>query len=441
MLGVEHCFPWVVWPMTAESDGESATEEGASLDMDRLAQVREQQARNFAQGWPYRQQIAAMGMERHAPREQHAHRTSPQRFVEGWQYRRRDKHACDEAPRKVHRVHVDGVRTLYPDLVYVVRAVGASGDVRSIVVASLDDLVSLQMRLLRTGVCSASLPLALHDDEGTALKTERQHATVAGWLSAQVDDAAAAQALNDFFPCPSYLSLVRERPSRSPDWVTSRMRPNKLQAAQRRLAFALAELGPAETDSSKQLATCEAIDLLCTDLQDVVGSQIQGIDYPSTPPTPDALNAAAKIDDATEMRRLIECGADVDGIGSFTQTALETAVLSWGASWGSRWSTAAAAAPSAAVALLLDAGADPNLSASFDQKSPLMLAASRGHAELVRQLLDGGADLFRLDRDGRSVFDMGSTPPGGTWTRETGRRRNVQELLRARARSHGPPTE
>ena len=74
------------------------------------AQVREQQARNFAQGWPYRQQIAAMDMERRAPREQHAHRTSPQRFVEGWQYRRRDKHACDEAPRKVHRVHVDGVR-------------------------------------------------------------------------------------------------------------------------------------------------------------------------------------------------------------------------------------------------------------------------------------------------------------------------------------------
>ena len=32
--------------------------------MDRLAQVREQQARNFAEGWPYRQQIAAMDMER-----------------------------------------------------------------------------------------------------------------------------------------------------------------------------------------------------------------------------------------------------------------------------------------------------------------------------------------------------------------------------------------
>ena len=65
------------------------------------------------------------------------------------------------------------------------------------------------------------------------------------------DHPRAASVIAKFLPTPSYLSLVIDTPSPSAPWVSDnwarrgvRATPTRLQAAQRRLAFALAELTP-----------------------------------------------------------------------------------------------------------------------------------------------------------------------------------------------------
>lgn len=59
------------------------------------------------------------------------------------------------------------------------------------------------------------------------------------------------------------------------------------------------------------------------------------------------------------------------------------------------------------VQALLDDGADINLADPFDgkQRTALMTAAERGHAEVVKELLKRGAKVTTFDLDGHSVFD------------------------------------
>jgi len=53
---------------------------------------------------------------------------------------------------------------------------------------------------------------------------------------------------------------------------------------------------------------------------------------------------------------------------------------------------------------LLKAGADPNISSGADGSTPLMIAAGEGNVKLINMLLDAGADLNAMDKNGDSVL-------------------------------------
>ena len=56
------------------------------------------------------------------------------------------------------------------------------------------------------------------------------------------------------------------------------------------------------------------------------------------------------------------------------------------------------------VRLLLEAGADPNIHKTPPIQTPLMAASAQGHIEIVRMLLDAGAKVETLDEDGWSAI-------------------------------------
>ncbi len=57
------------------------------------------------------------------------------------------------------------------------------------------------------------------------------------------------------------------------------------------------------------------------------------------------------------------------------------------------------------VELLLEAGADPNATDAGEVWTPLMFAAGEGQMEVVRTLLDHGADAAMVDGDGDVAAD------------------------------------
>jgi len=138
------------------------------------------------------------------------------------------------------------------------------------------------------------------------------------------------------------------------------------------------------------------------DVQEQIGSEMTGIDYPRSQPTPEALVAAARTAGTTrvqqgrdihrkeervrqhgrlELKRMIDAGADVDGETAFKDTALKAA---------------AGSGNTAAIDLLLDAGASVDLcGATYLQHTPLLVAAKAGHAKATALLLSRGADPNR----------------------------------------------
>lgn len=92
------------------------------------------------------------------------------------------------------------------------------------------------------------------------------------------------------------------------------------------------------------------------------------------------------------VRLLIDKGADLDrhdGVMGFT-------ALGWAAHSDDR----------PILELLLEAGATVDLTGNDYQRSPLMVAALQGHAEVVAALLAAGADLQAQTRDGRNALSM-----------------------------------
>lgn len=63
----------------------------------------------------------------------------------------------------------------------------------------------------------------------------------------------------------------------------------------------------------------------------------------------------------------------------------------------------------AMVTLLLEAGADPNLSTVRWSLTPLMVAARWGNTEVLRLLLAAGADTEARTSDGRAAIDFART--------------------------------
>jgi ankyrin repeat protein len=97
------------------------------------------------------------------------------------------------------------------------------------------------------------------------------------------------------------------------------------------------------------------------------------------------------------------------------------------------------------VAVLLDAGANPNL-ANRDGLTPLMYAAGQGRLELVRLLLAHGADVTAKALDGKHGLagcDRGGGHPGAAGSAgEAGRGRGTTLARRsgraARSAASGP---
>ena len=214
------------------------------------------------------------------------------------------------APERVTALGIVGVRTSLPTVQglgykppgvkYIIRGAGSNGVARAYVSATLDQLAVLRAELHNAGVGAATdnifyLPPSL------AVGQANQASVLDEWLTAQLSDELAAPILNKFLPCPSYLALVCADPSPSPSWIRpgSRVKPTRLQAAQRRLAFALAELEPPDesesTDMPVWLSSSLIVDLLCGDVQEQIGLGMSGIQYPHTQPTPEALVAASRV--------------------------------------------------------------------------------------------------------------------------------------------------
>ncbi|EHK41615.1 putative ankyrin repeat protein [Trichoderma atroviride IMI 206040] len=128
-----------------------------------------------------------------------------------------------------------------------------------------------------------------------------------------------------------------------------------------------------------------------------------------------ALHVAAKFGSDTVVQILIEHGADVTAETEYGETALEFAAWNgheaivrlllehldgedseaWLAT--SRIFDVAMAGDVEAMQLLLDQGADISTAEDYEGKTPLHMAASRGHVALSRLLLENGADVDAID--------------------------------------------
>jgi len=100
----------------------------------------------------------------------------------------------------------------------------------------------------------------------------------------------------------------------------------------------------------------------------------------------DLMNAAAHgfID---EIRRLVQAGADVNGVTTGTWTALDDAVQSHQLD---------------AAKVLLQLGANPN--GKPNEVTPLMRASLRGDTDIVLALIQGGANVNLADPEGRTAL-------------------------------------
>jgi outer membrane protein assembly factor BamB len=105
--------------------------------------------------------------------------------------------------------------------------------------------------------------------------------------------------------------------------------------------------------------------------------------------TPDALWAAAKAGDATEIERLLAAGVDPNARYEYDFNALLYAAIGGHAD---------------VVRVLLEHGADANAHDSLNHFTPLAMAATGGHCEVVRLLAARGADP-----DARDLY-AGKTP-------------------------------
>lgn len=90
----------------------------------------------------------------------------------------------------------------------------------------------------------------------------------------------------------------------------------------------------------------------------------------------DELRRAAGTGDVAKVKELLDKGTDVNAANSYGATAL---------------ASAADRGHTEVVKLLLDRGANPDTQDTFYKLKPLSWAAQRGHVEIVRLLLDHGA--------------------------------------------------
>jgi ankyrin repeat protein len=121
---------------------------------------------------------------------------------------------------------------------------------------------------------------------------------------------------------------------------------------------------------------------------------------------------AAQSSDTELMRLLLAYGADPKIATNHGDTALSaTAGIGWVEGVTYEWSKEANVE---AVRILLDLGLDPN-SANREGRTPLMGAALKGRSEVIRLLVERGADLNQRDKGSRDTVNANSAMAGHTW--------------------------
>ena len=191
-----------------------------------------------------------------------------------------------------------------------------------------------------------------------------------------------------------YLAAVYRRPFDSrPGWARDdrgwEARPTVLEAAQRRLAFALSLAASRPPAQRKPRATAP-VEMLVADVVEMVGRGVVGLDYPASPPSVQALVSASRANDKRELAAQIAAGADVDGADADGWTALV-----WAADNDDG---------DACVEVLVNAGAQLDLP-NRKGWTALMSAVSEGKTSIVQQLLSGGADVNIANADGYTAID------------------------------------
>ena len=92
------------------------------------------------------------------------------------------------------------------------------------------------------------------------------------------------------------------------------------------------------------------------------------------------------------------------------------------------------------VAMLLDAGADPNSLYPTGGQTSLHLAAFNGHLPVVELLIKRGADVNRLDKNGKTPLDYALMQTAGESSAVLARRQAIADILRAAGGRHGAAT-
>jgi uncharacterized protein len=121
---------------------------------------------------------------------------------------------------------------------------------------------------------------------------------------------------------------------------------------------------------------------------------------------------AAQSGDTALMKLLLAHGADPKAATNHGDTALSAAAgIGWVEGVTYEWSKEENVE---AVRMLLDLGLDPN-SANKEGRTPLMGAALKGRNDVVRLLVERGADLNKRDIGSRDTVNANSQMAGHTW--------------------------
>ncbi|KZT09294.1 ankyrin [Laetiporus sulphureus 93-53] len=125
------------------------------------------------------------------------------------------------------------------------------------------------------------------------------------------------------------------------------------------------------------------------------------------------LMTATREHNVREMRRILENGADINAFARCTRpTSTRHAWYAAGSCVSALW-VAIDIGSLDAFNFLLDHGASPHLPDGYMGDHAVLFAAYRGRAEIVRILLDQGADVNTRAKDGRTALHYAFHPRAG----------------------------